>query len=181
MRMLLTIAAMAVALVPQPARADGFLVPFVGANTGGDPGNGSQTTYGAALGVMGGGVFGIELDVAVAPDFLAGGSAVSSSRVTTVMGNLIVGAPIGPIRPYVSGGVGLIKQRVGGPSDLLRFSNEDFGTDIGGGMMAFFSRNVGLRADVRVFRDLNDRGTAGDLDLSSFNFWRWSLGVAFRF
>ena len=126
-------------------------------------------------------MFGLELDVAIAPDFFAKSPAVSGSNVTTVMGNLIVSAPIGAIRPYVSGGAGLIKQSIDSPNDLLRITNHDFGADVGAGLMVFFNQKVGLRTDVRLFRDLRERGRTGEIDLASFHFWRGTIGVAFRF
>ena len=180
MRKLLAMAVMTFALAPVPALADGFVVPFGGANSAGDIGNGSRGAYGVALGAMGGGVVGIELDFGVSPNFFPRSATVSSSNVTTSMGNLIVGAPLGSVRPYVSAGVGLIKARVGSAGDLLRSSSNDFGTNIGGGLMAFVNPHVGLRGDVRVFRDLKDRGPGG-LDPGSFHFWRGTMGVAFRF
>jgi len=61
-------------------------------------------------------------------------------------------------------------------------TKNDFGFDVGAGLMGFFSQNVGLRGDVRYFRGF--RGTSDNatgLGLSNFNFWRASLGVSFKF
>ena len=81
----------------------------------------------------------------------------NDSNVTTLTGNLIIGVPVGghgaQIRPYAVGGVGLIRtkvQDVGGFFDVE--SKNDFGFDVGGGVMGFFSQNVGIRGDVRYFR-----------------------------
>ena len=52
------------------------------------------------------------------------------------MGNLIVGAPLGAVRPYVSGGAGLI--RAGG-SDVDEF----FDIDLGFGSFDFWRATVG--------------------------------------
>jgi len=61
-------------------------------------------------------------------------------------------------------------------------TKNDFGFDIGGGVMGFFSKNVGLRGDVRYFRGF--RGTddnATGLGVSDFKFWRGSLGLSLKF
>ncbi len=70
---------------------------------------------------MGAGIFGFEVDFGYAPNFFESteGDAdfdYGDSNVTTLMANVILGIPIGGqtglgIRPYVSGGVGLIRSR----------------------------------------------------------------------
>ena len=68
-------------LCPAPARADGYFAPFVGANFGGDVGRPLNTrayrdrnraAVGGTLGVMGGGVFGVELDMSYTCNFYPG-------------------------------------------------------------------------------------------------------------
>ena len=101
------------------------------------------------------------------------------------MGNVVVGSNKGGVRPYVVGGVGLIRTRLQDIDETFDVSSKnDFGLDIGGGVMGFFSNNVGLRGDIRYFRGF--RGTSdGDsltgLTVSDFKFWRGSLGVSLKF
>jgi hypothetical protein len=48
----------------------------------------------------------------------------------------------------------------------------------------YFNDHVGLRGDLRYFRLLGDNNPSPndlDLALSSFNFWRGTIGVTFRF
>jgi opacity protein-like surface antigen len=101
---------------------------------------------------------------------------------------VIVGAPIGgerQIRPYVSGGVGILRSRIGGAAtDLFNLTSNDFGMNLGAGAMGFFSPHVGLRGDVRYFRSLNgERIDPLNLtgNLGRFNFWQATAGVAFKF
>ena len=88
----------------------------------------------------------------------------------------------GAVRPYVSGGGGLIKTRV---DDVGQFfgsiDNNNFGFDVGGGLMGFFSDNVGVRGDIRFFRSLDNNDYGVDLALGDFRFWRGTVGVTFRF
>ena len=61
-------------------------------------------------------------------------------------------------------------------------SKNDFGYDIGGGVMGFFSTNIGLRGDIRYFRSFNgSTDNVTGLGLSDFRFWRGSLGLSLKF
>ena len=99
-----------------------------------------------------------------------------------------VGAPFGGqtgggIRPYASGGLGLIKTRIDDPDDLFELNSTDWGLNVGGGVAGFFSDNIGLQGDVRYFRSLGDNEPDDEFDLAlgSFSFWRGTVGLVFRF
>lgn len=182
---------------PAQARADWLFTPYIGANLnrGGDAldleGDDATVNFGGTLGFMGAGVFGFEVDFGYSPHFFEG-DAVSTldGNVTSLMGNLIIGVPIGGqtgggVRPYVSGGVGLLRSRLDDADDFFDLNENSFGVNAGGGVMLFFSDTVGVRGDLRYFRSL-----AGDVDLDEddvdlslgrFDFWRASGGVTFRF
>jgi opacity protein-like surface antigen len=190
---------------PRTASADWVLTPFLGANFGGSAdvsGNGGtalstkfehKIDYGASLAGMGKGVIGGEIDFGYSPNFFAtttgsGFQFTSGSNVTTLTGNLILGAPArrhgGSVRPYVVGGVGLIRTRVQDALEIFDVSTKnDFGFDVGGGVMGFFNQNVGLRGDVRYFRSF--QGSSSDsltgLAVSDFRFWRGSIGLSLKF
>src|SRR4029079_12303863 len=132
---------------------------------------------------MGKGAIGFEVDFGYSPNFFetgtdAGGFQLTDdSNVTTLTGNIIVGIPIGghggSIRPYVVGGVGLLRtnvQDVRGVFDIKH--KNDFGLDVGGGVMGFFAQNVGVRGDFRYFRGFqgSSDNTVG-VGLSDFHFW----------
>src|SRR5689334_5513942 len=97
----------------QPARADWLFTPYLGAAFGGDTPS-QQITYGGSVAYLGAGVIGAEFDAGITPDFFGNNSSdIGDSNVSTVMGNLMVAIPLGEpgVRPYVSGGVGLIRTR----------------------------------------------------------------------
>ena len=198
------IVATAFVAMPRTASADWTVTPFVGWNLGGSADvNGLDGTttkakfehkidYGVSVAGMGGGIFGAEFDFGYSPNFFqtsngSGFDFASDSNVTTLTGNLIVGAPIGghggSFRPYAVGGVGLIRTNVRDAAGLFDLnSKNDFGFDVGAGAMVFFSQNVGLRGEARYFRSF--RGSSDNIigiGLSDFNFWRASLGVSFKF
>lgn len=100
--------------------------------------------------------------------------------------------PTGPVQPYASGGVGIV--RLTGSVDipivgsLVSLSADDFGWNAGAGIMLFPSSRVGIRADLRRFetgdlswQDITDISDVGDLPLPHVNFWRATGGLAFRF
>lgn len=187
---------------PAKASADWLFTPFIGMNFGGGFGDDfgdfedefeNRSTFGASLAWMGAGVLGFELDFGYSPNFFEptegdGDFDYGSNNVTTLMANVVLGAPIGGqtgkgIRPYASGGVGIIRSKIDGADDFFDVSSNDWGFNVGGGVVGFFTDNIGLRGDVRYFRSIAEDQDDDDFDISlgSFNFWRGSVGVTFRF
>jgi opacity protein-like surface antigen len=196
-------AGLAIAGTPTRAAADWLFTPFLGANFGGNANFGAfddfddevekRVDFGATLGWMGKGIVGFEVDFGWSPNFFEntvgpGNFAFGDSNVTTLMGNVLIGAPIGGqsgpgIRPYGSAGVGLIRSRVSGGDFLNDLNTNDFGVNIGGGVHGFFNDSVGIRGDIRYFRSLQDKVADNefDLGLADFDFWRATVGLTFRF
>jgi len=167
----------------------GLVTPFIGVTTN-TPTDENRTVYGGSVGVTGS-VVGFELDFGYTPNFFElddeFGEFDSTGSVTTVMGNLLVGLPLGRVRPYGTIGAGLMRSNL----ELLDFfddlSRNDFGINYGGGVMIFLSDKVGLRGDIRQFRSLknedldDDFPEPHDFELGDFTFWRATAGVTFRF
>jgi hypothetical protein len=184
-------AALMLVIGPAGARADWLFTPNIGVGFGGDSPSNDKLTYGASIGWMGAGVMGFEADLAYTPQFFENNtdniSFADSDNVTSAMANLIVGVPIGGqtgkgFRPYVAGGIGMLKTHVVDDSQLFNVSNNDLGVDLGFGAMGFMTDHVGFRGDVRYYRDLQDPTANGDFTLSTgkFDFWRGTVGLAFR-
>lgn len=172
---------------PVPARAEGYVNPWAGVLFGNDQAEGDWT-WGANGGYMGAGIIGGEASFGFAPKFY--GDAVDN-YVMDFMGNVIVGIPVGGtsgpgIRPFVTAGLGLIRTNI--DSNLPgvdRFTSNDFGFNLGAGVMGYFSDHFGLRADVRYLRTLSDDDFDGDddllgFDLGGFDFWRATIGIVIR-
>jgi Outer membrane protein beta-barrel domain len=192
------------AAAPAKASADWMFTPFIGMNWGGtaaftdslgdfEDKFEQRMNFGAGLSWMGAGALGFEVDFGFSPNFFANTTGDSNfefgdSNVTTLMANLKVGAPFGGqhgggIRPYASGGLGLIKTRIDDPDQLFDVNSTDWGLNVGGGVAGFFSDNIGVQGDVRYFRSLQDNQPDNEFDvaLGSFSFWRGTVGVVFRF
>jgi opacity protein-like surface antigen len=188
MKSLIFCGAVAMVLAPMQARADGFVTPWVGSAFGSNIKNG-QTTFGVSAGAMGAGIVGGEADFGWSPSFFGTQSDFGNNTVMDLMGNLILGVPIGGqhgagVRPYVVGGVGLIRSQIdGGTVARVSSSNNMFGWDAGAGVMGYFADHVGLRGDIRYMRAMSDMTTnvaSIDLNGDKLHFWRASIGVVLR-
>jgi opacity protein-like surface antigen len=178
-------AALMVMWAPVPAFADGFVSPWVGTNFSNKPADG-RNAFGLTAGSMGGGVIGGEVDFGWSPNYFGDNLGFNSSSLMNLMGNVIVGIPIGGqrgagVRPYVTGGLGVIHTNIEDPLDN-DFSDTDFAFDLGGGVMGYFNDHVGLRGDLRYMRTINSNfsGSFPDFDPGNLDFWRLSFGVVFR-
>jgi opacity protein-like surface antigen len=172
-----------------PARADGFITPFIGFNFGGDSANcpslttceTKRTNFGVSFGAMGAAA-GFEQDISYAKNFF-GETPNAENSVFSAMSNLVLGPGVGPVRPYVVVGIGFIRSRVSSLTGSLTNVDEgktSIGYDLGGGITGMFGDHVGIRGDLRRFR------TFQDLDLPFFateklGFWRASAGLALVF
>jgi hypothetical protein len=191
---LIVAAAVAAISAPSVARADGFVSPWVSVNGGSSHlDSGSRAGFGVNAGAMGAGIIGGELDFGWSPSFFGNKTDFGSNSVIDLMGNVIVGVPVGGthgagIRPFVSGGVGLIRTQIDGGTVGSSFdvssSNNMFGWNLGGGVMGYFNNHFGLRGDVKYLRSFEDTNTGINvIDVNGpgqFHFWRAAIGVVFR-
>ena len=198
------LALMMFAGAPAKASADWLFTPFIGMNWGSSAGFTDlagdfedefeqKMNFGAQLSWMGAGALGFEVDFGFSPNFFQNTAGdddfeFGDSNVTTLMANLKVGVPFGGqhgggIRPYASGGLGLIKTRIDDPEDIFELNSTDWGLNVGGGVAGFFTDKIGLQGDVRYFRSLQDNEPDDEFDLAlgSFSFWRGTVGLVFRF
>ncbi|MDQ3068659.1 MAG: porin family protein [Acidobacteriota bacterium] len=186
---LMVLCALCVVLAPIRADAEWFISPFIGAAFGGRVPDAPKIDYGASGGWMGR-VVGFEIDVSHRPDFFKANDVpdflLSESSVTTVMFNGLYRVPIGweRVRPYAAAGIGLLRTRIGGGDDFVRGSGSNVGFNLGGGVMGDLGDRLALRGDVRYFRDLQElEGESEFFSLGNdkLDFWRATVGVAFRF
>jgi hypothetical protein len=145
--------------------------------------DGSQN-FGVAVGAMWH-IIGFEEEVAYRPDVFGNAPSVGlSSSVLTFMSNVILAPKIGSVRPYVLGGIGIIHPRfIRGISAIADTGNESGGWDVGGGVMVFFGKRVGVRSDIRYVRSFGNLLGAsafsadGDVDFGG----RVSFGLVLKF
>lgn len=176
------------ALAPRPAQAQTYFVPFFGFDFGGDAGNCpsllgdcsvKRTAYGFSVGHLSHGIFGFEEDFSYAPDFFGASASFGANSVLTLMSNLVVAVPAGPVHPYVSGGVGIMRTKVELKlSEILSTSDTTFGYNIGGGVIVFLPSHLGFRVDYRHIRSASDITFAGfTVSNAKLNFSRIAFGL----
>lgn len=197
----------------KPASADWLFTPYLGINFSGaantidvddfDEAFEQRVNFGGSFAGMTSGIFGFEVDFNYTPNFFQlteGGEDFEflnvDSSLTTVMGNLVLGIPIGGttgggVRPYVTAGAGLMRANIEFDDLFENLSTNDLAVNFGGGVHVFFSDNVGLRGDLRYFRGLEQRDDDEPLEdddfldedfgLEDFDYWRATIGVTFRF
>jgi len=188
-------ALVAITLAPVSARADVLFIPFFGVNFGGDSGkqfseafDTSQFNWGASITFMGGGVFGVEADLGISPDFY-GKTDFGGSNVLTATGNLVIGIPFGGqqgfgIRPYGLVGAGLLKSKSDFGTGVAEVDENDLTWSAGGGILLFFGTRTGIRFDVRYFKTFDDLEILGvpiNESPGKVDFTRTSLGFVLRF
>jgi hypothetical protein len=120
------------------ARAQGFISPLVGYDFGGDAGcpnlkncQDKKINASVSFGAMGN-VLGVEEEIAYAPNFFGSAPGLSSS-VLTLMSNVMLVPKMGPVRPYVLAGIGLIKTHVElTTASVFTTDNNNLEWDVGG-------------------------------------------------
>jgi opacity protein-like surface antigen len=196
MKRQILIAAMALCLAPATATAEWILTPFIGTSfaAGADTNDnlirealdGSKMTYGGTLTYLGGGVLGFEVDFGFAPNYFEPDDDsfgdVDNSNYMSLMANIILSTPRGAFRPYVTAGAGMLKTFIDGPEDAFDLDRNALGFNLGGGVFGFVTDRVGIRGDVRYFRQMTEADDDRlDFDVTAFRFWRGTVGVSFRF
>jgi opacity protein-like surface antigen len=187
-RPFVTVAACLAALVLSAGstEAQGFVGLSYGYNFAGDTGCRSATdcqnknwNWGGSLGALGS-IVGFEAELTHEGQFT--GSRPNPTSVTTLMGNFMLAPRITIVQPYGLVGLGAIRttaQPSAGASD----SETQVGWTIGGGVIVFVQKHVGLNGSVRYYHSFQPLGALG-IDLGSadkIDFGRASFGVVFKF
>jgi opacity protein-like surface antigen len=182
------LAALFLVSATSPASAQAYISPFIGYNFGGDSGcpeisncEDKKRNLGVSFGSIGS-VLGSELEFSYIDNFFGETPGISTS-VLTFMGNFMLAPKFGVVQPYGVIGLGLIKTHaevtVGG---LLDSNNNNFGWDIGGGVIGYFGDHFGVRGDLRYFHAFQDLEILGlPIADEKLDFGRLSGGVVFKF
>ena len=166
-----------------------FGVTFGGSTTLNDPElavGGANLALGVGASLLGN-VFGLEGELGHAPGFFQKGDAglVSSSRVTTLTGNVIVGLPRTAteysLRPYFVGGLGVMWARAVTFTSAVDTDMTRPTFDLGGGVTGALSDRTGLSWDLRYFRSFAGVEDPLGLGAERLSFWRANMAAVIRF
>ena len=183
-RLAAALTALVVIAVPRVAHAQGFISPSFGYAFGGDTGCRSATdckdknwNWGGSIGALGS-FAGFEAELTHEGEFT--GDRPNRTSVTTVMGNFLLAPRIAIVQPYGLAGIGAIRTR----ADVSAASQTQVGWSIGGGLLVFVQKHIGLKADVRhyhSFEKLDLLGVELAHDQSKIGFGRAAFGVLLKF
>ena len=174
-------------VLPCAAQAQGFISPSLGYNFGGDAGCRSATdcrdknwNWGGSMGALGS-VVGFEAELTYEGEFT--GDRPNRTSVTTLMGNFMLAPKISIVQPYGLVGIGAIRTGAEATSGT-RDSETQAGWTLGGGLLLFVHKHVGLKGDVRYYHSFEALDLLGiDLgrDNNKVDFGRAGFGLLFKF
>jgi hypothetical protein len=185
-------------LVPAAASAEWQVRPYLGFTFAGSTTfvnpekgvEGQNPVYGVTAGWLSE-IFGLEGEFGRSPGFFQSDDApeqlVLSSSAMTVMGNVVVAFPRRMseygLRPYFSGGAGLMRINSVGRLGTLPFHRTLPAMNVGGGVTGFLSHRVGVSWDLRRFSTMRGEGeTVGNsVAEERLTFWRATMAVALRY
>ena len=141
--------------------------------------------FGGSVALLGPGVFGVEGLVVWTPGFFTGRpeGLVKRSRSIETMGNVMVTTPRRwteySLRPFISGGLGLI--HTSRTEDVFPDSRSIPAFNIGGGAIGFLSKRTGLRFELRYNSSLA-RSDEGNVSIGRVHirYMTASVGVVLR-
>jgi hypothetical protein len=177
-----------------PARAEFFFTPFAAVKFAGDAAivdldsgaSNAKFSLGGMAGVLGDGMFGVEADVAYVPRFFerSTGTLIARSHVLTMMGNVILAMPRSltgySLRPFVSGGAGLMHVNIDDVFAVVPVDVNLFGIDIGGGAIGPLSNALDVRFELRWFKSVTSGHERTLRPGPPLTFWRAAVGLTIR-
>jgi hypothetical protein len=169
--------------VAAAAHAEIILTPYYGTSFGGTTTQNSPT-YGGAVGFLAGGWLGAEAEYGYVKDFFGSsdtGAGLSQNKVQSISGSLVLGVPLGALRPYGAVGLCVIGANLASQPGLAALDDTAAGYNAGGGLFIWLGKHVGLRGDIRYFRTFEAVGTDSALGLQKLDFWRGIGGLTLRF
>ena len=180
--------------IATPAHADFFLTPFAAIKFAGDTSfvdldagaSNAKFAFGGMAGFLSDGLFGVEADVSYVPRFFerSAGTLIRRSYVLTFMGNVMVAAPRSltqySLRPYISGGAGLMTLNIVDVVNAVPVDDNLFGINVGGGAMGPLTNSLDVRFEVRWFKSASTGDETQLLPRSALSFWRAAIGLTIR-
>jgi hypothetical protein len=206
-RRVAALAALLVLVVNGPAAGEWQFTPFVGYTFKGsttlvDLELGSEEThwnFGGSVMLIGDSPFGLEGYFVRTPGFFqnertvcnVAATCITGSRTYALMGNAVLATPRRwnqyGLRPFVSGGLGLLHASRSDTLDIIPIQDLDMlGMNVGGGAVGLLTERIGVRFDLRYFRNVDAPDwTIIDPPLSigpiRLRYWTTAIGVVIKY
>lgn len=181
--------------VPGTARAEIFVIPFMGVKFGGSTSivdlelaAGEATfTLGVSALFLGDRIIGFEGDFAHIPRYFENSDVLPlvkpGSYVSDLTGNVVFSLPPGVtgggLRPYVVAGGGLIHAESADFLEILIVRRTVPAINLGVGAFGLITNNVGVRFDVRHLRSLTKEDPSGQVGRKII-YSRFTIGLLLR-
>ena len=181
-----------------PARADWQFAPLFGYTFKGDTtlldvedgATRVHWTVGTTVTMIGRGPLGVEGLLMLTPHFFESNvvSALATSRVYAVMGNVVLATPLRwneyGLRPFISGGLGVLHaSQQPQIANLFPISESFLGYNVGGGAVGFITDRTGLRFDLRYYSSLSRSDQTQTIAFGAvrLRYWTGAVGVVFKY
>lgn len=188
----------AIAAAPAPARADFFVVPFMGIKFGGSTSivdlelaaSSKKFVLGVAAVQLDQGIVGFEAEFGNIAGFFGNEDVAAirplvkpGSYVNDLTGSVLLALPPGVtgggLRPYAVIGGGLIHAQAEDTFEVFQVRRTVPAINLGIGAMGMFTNNVGVRFDVRHLRSLSKDAALGGVG-RRIAYSRFTLGLLLR-
>ena len=177
-----------------PAHADFFVTPFAAIKFAGDSriidvdsgAANARFTLGGMVGFLSDGIVGVEGDVTYVPRFFerSAGTLVARSHVITAMGNVMLAVPLSvtgySLRPFISGGAGVMHINIDDALDILPVDSNLFGVNVGGGAVGPLTNALDVRFELRWFKSVSAGNERTLLPGPALSFWRVAIGLTIQ-
>lgn len=154
----------------------GLLTGHVGPAAGGDVRD-LTPMAGAAMAVLDESGVGLEIDAGHAGDF--DDTLFSDSSITTVTLGVLALYPHDRLRPFVVGGAGVVRTRAVVLPNSASTTQTDTVWHAGGGLLYMLNEALGVRGDIRYFRQFGRQQALPLGANEALDFTRLSAGVSY--
>ena len=160
----------------QPMVFTGIVTGHLGASAHGDVRDWTVTP-GASMAVVDENGLGVELDASYAGDF--DDAQFSDSSIGTVMLNFTFVYPHERLRPFMTAGAGFMRVKATPLPGTTSVADTDVSWSLGGGLLYMLNEALGVRGDVRYFRQFGRQDVLPLGSNGALNFVRYSFGVSY--
>jgi len=154
----------------------GLLTGHVGAASGGNVQEAGRT-LGGSVAVLDSSGLGAEIDLGYTGEY--DDERLAESNITSFLVNFLGAYPHPRFRPFIVGGVGVLRVGTALAVGQPDASKSDWAFNGGGGLIYVLNDVFAVRGDVRYFRFFERHDDIPFVNNGYFDYWRTSIGLTF--